>query len=144
MKAAAVDLAGAASPQEVVRRALALRAAEALALGAALTSGDAHGLHDLRIAGKRLRYLLEIFELDAPQLASTLHALHDALGDLHDCDVALMAARDANAGGFAAWLAERRQARLHEARRVWHERGLAAALHQFTEATNPTDSVSSA
>ncbi len=48
-------------------------------------------LHDLRKAGKRLRYALEIFEpLYAGLLRSfieRLKALQDLLGEIHDCDV---------------------------------------------------------
>jgi len=55
---------------------------------------DVAGLHDLRIAYKRLRYTLEFF---GPILPPDLTAAHDAavrfqkrLGDLHDLDMALV------------------------------------------------------
>jgi CHAD domain-containing protein len=48
-------------------------------------------LHDLRKAGKRLRYALELFEpLSAGLLRpfiERLKALQDLLGEIHDCDV---------------------------------------------------------
>jgi hypothetical protein len=48
-------------------------------------------LHDLRIAAKRLRYTLEIFEDYLPafckKAVSELTRLQDELGDLHDSDV---------------------------------------------------------
>jgi hypothetical protein len=48
-------------------------------------------LHDLRIAAKRLRYSLEIFEDVLPafckEAVSELTQLQDELGDLHDSDV---------------------------------------------------------
>lgn len=48
-------------------------------------------VHPLRIAAKRLRYLLEIAsELEAPQAAEALAALkilQDQLGEWHDCEV---------------------------------------------------------
>ena len=54
---------------------------------------DGEGLHDLRIAYKRLRYTLEFF---GPVLPPDLTAAHDAavkfqkrLGDIHDLDMAL-------------------------------------------------------
>lgn len=58
-------------------------------------SDDVEGLHDLRIAYKRLRYTLEFF---GSVLPPDLTAAHDAavrfqkrLGDLHDLDMALAA-----------------------------------------------------
>src|SRR5262249_13750555 len=49
-------------------------------------------LHRLRIAGKRLRYLLEGFEEilggDAKAVIEPLKELQDALGKAHDADVA--------------------------------------------------------
>lgn len=52
---------------------------------------DAEALHDLRIAVKRLRYALELFQRCWGRSMST-HAkraarIQTALGDLHDCDV---------------------------------------------------------
>lgn len=48
-------------------------------------------LHDLRIAAKRLRYTLEIFENYLPdfckEAVKELTQLQDELGDLHDSDV---------------------------------------------------------
>ena len=48
-------------------------------------------LHDMRIACKRLRYLLEIFgiafESDLEPLIDQVKELQDLLGDIHDCDV---------------------------------------------------------
>jgi CHAD domain-containing protein len=51
-------------------------------------------LHDLRIACKRLRYALERYTPREPALleaASRLGQLQDALGDLHDRDLLLLA-----------------------------------------------------
>lgn len=50
------------------------------------------GLHQFRIAGKRLRYALERFADDDPSLrdgAERLARLQDALGEAHDRDVLL-------------------------------------------------------
>ena len=48
-------------------------------------------LHDMRIACKRLRYLLEIFgaafEDDLHPYIDEVKELQDVLGDIHDCDV---------------------------------------------------------
>jgi CHAD domain-containing protein len=50
-------------------------------------------LHDMRIAAKRLRYILEIaHELFGPYVAEATRRtkqLQSVLGDLHDCDVTL-------------------------------------------------------
>lgn len=48
-------------------------------------------LHDMRIAIKRLRYLLEIFgpafAEDLAPFLEEVRGLQDLLGDIHDCDV---------------------------------------------------------
>ena len=48
-------------------------------------------LHDMRIAFKRLRYLLEIFgdafDGDLVPFLDQVKAMQDLLGDIHDCDV---------------------------------------------------------
>ena len=48
-------------------------------------------LHNLRIAFKRLRYLLEIFDgafdADLEPYLDQVKAMQDLLGDIHDCDV---------------------------------------------------------
>lgn len=52
---------------------------------------DVRGLHNLRIAAKRLRYTLEIFEDALPPasqpIANELAQIQDELGALHDADV---------------------------------------------------------
>jgi len=48
-------------------------------------------LHDMRIAFKRLRYLIEIFgdafDTDLVPYLDQVKAMQDLLGDIHDCDV---------------------------------------------------------
>jgi hypothetical protein len=50
-----------------------------------------HTLHDMRIAAKRLRYLLELaaptFGAYAADAAKQTKKLQDVLGEIHDCDV---------------------------------------------------------
>lgn len=50
-------------------------------------------LHDMRIAAKRLRYILEISEESFGPYAATaskrIKELQDLLGEIHDCDVSL-------------------------------------------------------
>jgi hypothetical protein len=52
---------------------------------------EVHGLHNLRIAAKRLRYTLEIFEDLLPPTAQSIEdelaQIQDELGALHDTDV---------------------------------------------------------
>jgi CHAD domain-containing protein len=73
---------------DAARRIVAVRAQELLDLAArAQDPAKVKPLHDLRIAAKRLRYLLE---LSGPaDVAKLLKRLQDQLGELHDCDVQL-------------------------------------------------------
>lgn len=64
--------------------------------------GDSHELHDMRIAAKRLRYVLE---LTAPALgdaaargARQAKEIQTLLGELHDCDEMLALIADHTAG----------------------------------------------
>jgi CHAD domain-containing protein len=59
----------------------------------ALEPGAAAEQHDLRIAAKRLRYVLEITEAcfgkEAADARRAARRLQGVLGDIHDCDVML-------------------------------------------------------
>ena len=74
------------------RRVLPHLASEFLALGGEVFAGTAtpERLHDLRLAGKRLRYSLELFrESYGPELESilrTLKKIQRMLGRISDCD----------------------------------------------------------
>jgi inorganic triphosphatase YgiF len=77
---------------QAAARTLAVRLAELEAhLPALDTPEDAGALHDLRIAAKRLRYAIELFQdvlpPDAPALIERLKDLQDDLGYIHDRDV---------------------------------------------------------
>jgi CHAD domain-containing protein len=80
----------------------------------ALAPDASEAQHDMRIAAKRLRYLLEIFEpcLGDEAKAARIAAkrLQSVLGDLHDCD--LMLAKVEQIGSVATALRARRR-RLH-------------------------------
>jgi CHAD domain-containing protein len=86
-KVPGLDRAG--SLEDNARRIIAVRAQEVLDLGerAQDDPADVKALHDLRIAAKRLRYILELF--GPPPPVKQLKALQDLLGEIHDCDVQL-------------------------------------------------------
>jgi CHAD domain-containing protein len=99
----------------------------------ALAADASEAQHDLRIAAKRLRYVLEIF---APCLGREAKAARDAakrlqsaLGDLHDCD--LMLAKVEQIGSVAAVLRQRREHLFHDFVELWQaeaSKGTWAAL----------------
>lgn len=74
------------------RRILAVRIDEVWAFAPFVTHpGNVRELHDMRIACKRLRYLLEIFEIAFPadlgSFIDEIRDLQDLLGEIHDRDV---------------------------------------------------------
>jgi CHAD domain-containing protein len=99
-------------------------------------------LHEMRIAAKRLRYALELFECcrqdgEAKSLAGEVADLQGELGDLHDCDVwaedlgAQLESRDGAAAASedrkraTVWLlghfVQKRAAHYRAALTLWHE-----------------------
>jgi hypothetical protein len=79
---------------ENAARIIAVRLDEMRSLApGALEAGHSGAQHDLRIAAKRLRYILETthfcFGRPAQTAARRARALQDLLGELHDCDVML-------------------------------------------------------
>ena len=91
--------------------------------------------HDMRIAAKRLRYVLEIV---GPCIGEEAKAARDAakqlqsvLGDLHDCD--LMLPKVEQIGSAAALLRERRERLFREFSGQWRaeaSKGTWAALER--------------
>ena len=74
------------------QRILAVRIDEVYAYdGLVADPANVTELHDMRIACKRLRYLLEIFgiafDADLEPFVEEVKGLQDLLGDIHDCDV---------------------------------------------------------
>jgi hypothetical protein len=89
------------------RRILAVRIEEVYSYeGAIGDPGNVTELHDMRIACKRLRYLLEIFDVafkeDLEPYVDVVKDLQDLLGDIHDCDVQVPMLRE-----HLEWLEER-------------------------------------
>lgn len=89
------------------RRILAVRIAEVHSYdGAIADPARVRELHDMRIALKRLRYLLEIFAIafhpDLESHVETIKGLQDLLGDIHDRDVQIPMLQD-----HLEWLDER-------------------------------------
>jgi CHAD domain-containing protein len=76
------------------RRIVETRAAEVRSFSPAiLDPRNVEALHDMRIAAKRLRYVLElnapVFGEPAEQGAKRAKKLQDLLGEIHDCDVTI-------------------------------------------------------
>lgn len=86
------DWDAAASCRANARRVLPRMVSELIALGRAICAGEPapQELHRLRLAGKRLRYSLELFRgLYGPELDGLLEMLKSVqtiLGDISDCD----------------------------------------------------------
>jgi CHAD domain-containing protein len=103
---------------EAARRIVAVRTAELYAfVPEALGESAISAMHDMRIAAKRLRYLLELvgfcFGEVGEEARVRARELQDVLGQIHDCDVMLeriVASRSAEPEGFDA-LSERFRAR---------------------------------
>ena len=79
---------------EAARRIVAVRAAELYAfVPEALGENASSAMHDMRIAAKRLRYLLELvgfcFGDVGEEARLRARELQDVLGEIHDCDVML-------------------------------------------------------
>jgi len=104
--------------EEASRRIVAVRTAELYAFTPEALRESAIGpLHDMRIAAKRLRYLLELVGFCFGEVGQEAQArareLQDVLGEIHDCDVMLeriAASRAEEVEGFDA-LAGRFRAR---------------------------------
>jgi hypothetical protein len=89
------------------RKVLAVRIDEVYSYdGLVADPANVTELHDMRIACKRVRYLLEIFAIafdeDLEPFIDEVKGLQDLLGDIHDCDVQVPMLED-----HLAWLAGR-------------------------------------
>ena len=74
---------------------------------AALDPAKVEELHDMRIAAKRLRYLLELsdplFGEEAQWAAKVVKSLQDVLGEIHDADELIEAANERDLDSLAAY-----------------------------------------
>jgi len=82
-----------------MRRVIIVRIDELFGfIPAALDPANVEELHDMRIAAKRLRYVLEltgfVFGKPADTARRRARDLQDILGEIHDCDVMLPRVRD--------------------------------------------------
>ena len=84
--------------RENAQKVIATRLAELLSWRAALLDPSAiQDLHNMRIAAKRLRYALEMFEICFPEAERALDQLteiQESIGDIHDLDVLIDLMRD--------------------------------------------------
>ena len=94
--------------EAAARRIVAVRTAELYAfVPEALDERSVAALHDMRIAAKRLRYVLELvgfcFGEVGGEAQGRARELQEVLGEIHDCDVMLeriAASRDRDVEGF--------------------------------------------
>lgn len=115
---------------EAARRIVAVRTAELYAfVPEALGEHAVSAMHDMRIAAKRLRYLLEMvgfcFGDVGEEARLRSRELQDVLGEIHDCDVMLeriALSREAEPEGFdalAARFAARRESEFARFGELW-------------------------
>ncbi len=102
---------------------------------AALAPEASAAQHEMRIAAKRLRYVLEIVAscigAEAEAAREACKRLQSALGDLHDCD--LMLDRTAGVESATAVLRDRRERLFREFVALWQaeaSKGTWAALER--------------
>lgn len=100
---------------------------------AALAANASESQHEMRIAAKRLRYVLDVFEHCLGEEAKSARAaakeLQSVLGDLHDCDLMLGKVEQINS--VAAQLHERRERLFRQFVELWQaeaSKGTWAAL----------------
>jgi hypothetical protein len=83
---------------ENAARIVQVRLDEMLAFAPRALDGKTKAQHDMRIAAKRLRYVLEltgfVFGKPADTARRRARDLQDILGEIHDCDVMLPRVRD--------------------------------------------------
>jgi CHAD domain-containing protein len=106
---------------------------------AALEPSAGTAQHDMRIAAKRLRYVLEIagpcFGPEAKAARDAAKRLQGVLGDIHDCDV--MLPRAEGVGSLCDLLRTRRELLFRDFSEAWREeveKGTWTALERGVDA----------
>ena len=118
-----VGLRGVKTTDDVVTRVLQTRLREVRAMSAHLERRLPAGLHDFRIACKRLRYAIERFSrLDSSlaPIGERLAFLQDALGEAHDRDV-LLAILPPDMPATERRLRSEREAQVDRAEFIWND-----------------------
>jgi CHAD domain-containing protein len=128
--------------EDGLRTLLSVRLGELDSFAAAAQDpAEVEALHDMRIAAKRVRYVLEVAEPIAPDAkrgAKAARRLQDLLGEIHDCDelmpmlrqhVKRLREEDAAAASAGEPLPNRRKYRGLEALRA-HTLARRAGLHE--------------
>jgi CHAD domain-containing protein len=134
---------------QAARRIVAVRVVELFSLATpALDEHDTAALHALRIAAKRLRYVLEVvgFCLDdsTREADARLRELQTLIGTIHDLDVLLVrvdASRRTDSKGMhrlALRLRERRAAQFAQFCALWAKIDASGLQARLIAATNPS------
>ena len=109
---------------------------------AVLDPAEVEALHDMRIAAKRLRYVLEMTRPalgpEAAKQARTAKRLQDLLGQIHDCDEMLPRVREHEAVGAASHLAARRETLHGKFRKAWRKLQDSGELSRPPAPADPT------
>lgn len=107
--------------QEVISGVLSGRAKDCFDCERALNGGDDERLHAFRLACKRLRFSIELFErADLKAVAEQLSRITDELGAAHDCAVLAKRARRCEAGRVAVRAASERAPAVVRAAAIWN------------------------
>jgi CHAD domain-containing protein len=132
---------------QAAQRIVAVRVTELYSfVPCALDRRDPKALHDMRIAAKRLRYVLELVGFclgaSAEEAAARARELQTLIGNIHDCDV-LLARLDrvpaANTKGIArlsARFRERREELFAQFTVLWSEIEASGLSDRLVAATN--------
>jgi len=123
---------------DAIALVLRVRFAECLERNAALYGEDAEAMHAFRLACKRLRYAIERFRQEAPQLqpaAEFLACMTDELGSANDCTVLAERSERCGRSVLAALARDDRDRYVRRARRLWRRafkrRGALVDLAQY-------------
>lgn len=117
-----VDFAGARTSDEAALLLLRIRFAECLSQSLALAGENDEAIHAFRLSCKRLRFAIERFAAQRPQLkaaADLLKQMTDELGRAHDCVVLAQRAANVGAALAAAHARRDRDRYVERARQEW-------------------------